>query len=521
MSVSRRDFVKGAATTAAGWLIVPRHVLGRGFQAPSDTVNIAIVGIGGMGASNAQALMSQNIVAICDVDDALRAAKIQQWRDRAYPAKPAAAPAPAASRYPKFTDYGKSKAQLAADARFAAPDATATLKAFVDEGIPKLRTYRDYREMLEKQRDLDGVVVATPDHMHAPIASAAMDIGKHVYVQKPLCWSVVEARHLAKKAAANPKLVTQMGNQGHSLDDARRGQEYLRAGAIGDVTDVHVWTNRPLGYWPQGVPRPAPMTGDASKLSWNNNGVSTRLAAAMGQYPTPDTLGWDLFLGCAPVVEYHPIYHPFNWRGWVDWGQGALGDMGAHLVDHPVWGLELGLPTSIESVSTPFNGVTYPNATTTYYEFAARGSRPAVRMTWYDGGLTPAIPAELADEKLYADGGVLYVGTKGKMLQDTYGAKPRLLPAERHNSYGAPAESLPRIANQSHEMNWVNAIRGREEISCPFAYSAHLIEIMLLGVVSLRAKTKLYYDGTTMKVTNNAAANEFLTRPYRQGFTLL
>ena len=140
---------------------------------------------------------------------------------------------------------------------------------------------------------------------------------------------------------------------------------------------------------------------------------------------------------------------------------------------------------------------------------------------FFRSSFTPAIPAELADEKLYADGGVLYVGTKGKMLQDTYGAKPRLLPAERHNSYGAPAESLPRIANQSHEMNWVNAIRGREEISCPFAYSAHLIEIMLLGVVSLRAKTKLYYDGTTMKVTNNAAANEFLTRPYRQGFTLL
>lgn len=519
MSVSRRDFVKGAAATAAGWLIVPRHVLGRGMQAPSDLVNVAIVGIGGMGATNAQNLMSQNIVAVCDVDDALRTAKLQQWRDRVYPSKPVTPAAPAAPRTSKFTDFGKSKAQLAADAKFAAPDAAASLKRFVDEGIPRLRTYRDYREMLERQTDIDGIVVATPDHMHAPIASAAMDLGKHVYVQKPLCWSVFEARHLANKAKAHPKVVTQMGNQGHSLDEARRGQEYLRAGAIGDVAEVHVWTNRPLGYWPQGVPRPAALPADA-KPGWNNNGVATRLAAAMGQYPVPDTLSWDLFLGAAPAVDYHPIYHPFNWRGWVDWGQGALGDMGAHLVDHPVWGLDLGLPTSIESVSTPFNGVSYPHATTTYYEFAARGLRPAVRMIWYDGGLTPAIPEELADEKLYADGGVLYIGTKGKMLQDTYGAKPRLLPAERHNSYGAPREARSRIANQSHEMNWVNAIRGREEISCPFSYAAHLNEIMLLGIVSLRAKTKLYYDGAKMQVTNNAAANEFLTRTYRPGFGL-
>ena len=152
-----------------------------------------------------------------------------------------------------------------------------------------------------------------------------------------------------------------MGNQGHSQDDARRGQEYLMAGAIGDVREVHVWTNRPLGYWPQGIPRPAPMTGDAVETHAGTTTASTtRLAAAMGKYPVPDGLAWDLFLGVAPEVEYHPIYHPFNWRGWVDWGQGALGDMGAHLVDHPVWGLELGLPTSIETIATPFNGATYP-----------------------------------------------------------------------------------------------------------------------------------------------------------------
>jgi predicted dehydrogenase len=361
-----------------------------------------------------------------------------------------------------------------------------------------------------------------------------MDAGKHVYVQKPLCWSVHEARHLAKKAADMPKLVTQMGNQGHSQDDARTGQEYLMAGAIGDVHEIRVWTNRPLGYWPQGVPRPAPLpppaisptTGEPLPLKWDNPGVNARLAAAMlGSYPVPATLSWDLFLGVAPDVPYHPIYHPFNWRGWVDWGQGALGDMGAHLIDHPVWGLNLGLPTTIETVSTPFNGVSYPVGTSTYYEFPSPKGKGTIKLTWSDGGLLPSRPDELGDEKLLADGGVIYYGSKGKLLQQTYGARPRLLPADRHNSYGLPKTRLPRIPHESHEMNWVNAIRGRDTISCPFSYAAHLVEIMLLGVVSLRAGTKIRYDGANMRVTTTPApkapdANEFLTRTYRQGYSL-
>jgi len=518
--VSRRTFVTSAAGAAAGLLIVPRHVLGRGFQAPSDTFNVAIVGIGGMGGTNAQNLMSQNIVAICDCDTMLMENRFKQWRDRAYPASVAP---PAGARQPRqspFKDFGPSKAQQAADAKWPATDPTADLKRFVDDQLPRLKTYRDYRDMLDKQTDIDGVVVATPDHMHAVIASNAMSAGKHVYVQKPLTWSVHEARHLAKKAADNPKLLTQMGNQGHSQDGARRGQEYLLAGAIGDVREVHVWTNRPLGYWPQGVPRPAPMPADTSRLTWNNNGVTTRLAAAMGHFPVPATLDWNLFLGVAPEVEYHPIYHPFNWRGWVDWGQGALGDMGAHLIDHPVWGLELGLPTSVETIATPFNGASYPNASMTYYDFAARAGKPAVRMVWYDGGLMPPKPEELGDESVDPAGGVLYVGTKGKMVQETYGANPRLLPFSRHNSYGAPKEALRRIPHQSHELNWVNAARGRDTISCPFSYASHLNEIMLLGIASLRAKTKLIYDGENMTVTNNADANQYLTRSYRGNYAL-
>jgi predicted dehydrogenase len=234
----------------------------------------------------------------------------------------------------------------------------------------------------------------------------------------------------------------------------------------------------------------------------------------------PKGLRWDLFLGAAPDVAYHPLYHPFNWRGWVDWGQGALGDMGAHLMDHPVWGLKLGLPTSIETISTPFNGLSYPHATTTYYEFAAREGMPPVKLTWYDGGFMPQRPVEMGDVKLEGEGGVLYVGSKGKMLQNNTGARPRLLPVELHNQFGAPAEHMPRVPHQAHEMNWVNAIKGTDTISCPFSYAAHLTEIMLLGVAALRAGTRLQYDGAGMRFTNRAAANDFLTRQYRTGFGL-
>ena len=210
----------------------------------------------------------------------------------------------------------------------------------------------------------------------------------------------------------------------------------------------------------------------------------------------------------------------------MDWGQGALGDMGAHLIDHPVWGLNLGLPTIIETTSTPFERrptaglVSYPNATTTYYEFPARNGKPAVKMIWYDGGLTPPKPEEIGEERLSGEGGVLYIGSKGKMLQDTYGANPRLLPADKHNSYGAPKEKMVRVPHQAHEMNWVNAIKGKDTISSPFSYAAHLTEIMLLGVASLRANTKIHYDGANMRITNNDAANEFLTRTYRAGYSL-
>src|SRR4051794_5611442 len=511
--VSRRQFIETAAITGAGIAIVPRHVLGRGYTAPSDLLNIASVGIGGMGHTNMMNVASQNIVAICDVDWDYAGKSIERYSRELEQRRNPPAPRP-------------GQTPVADPAR--AGQTAENLQHLVDN-LPRAKHYTDYREMLSQQKDIDAVIVATPDHMHAAIASAAMDLGKHVYVQKPLCWSVHEARHLAQKAKAT-KVVTQMGNQGHSMDGARTGYEYITGGAIGDIKEVHVWTNRPLGYWPQGIPRPAPMpAANADKpLAWNGPGVDARLAAAMtGNYPVPEKLSWDLFLGVAPFVEYHPIYHPFNWRGWVDWGQGALGDMGAHLIDHPFWSLNLGMPTAIETISTPFNSASYPAATTTYYEFAARGNMPAVKMTWYDGGFNPPKPEEIGDERLNGEGGILYIGTKGKMLQDTYGLNPRLLPKSLHESHGAPKPKLPRITQQEHEMNWVEAIKGKAEASSPFEYASRLVEVMLLGVVALRAGGKIYYDGANGHVTNMVKVgnktvdpNEFLTRNYREGFKL-
>jgi predicted dehydrogenase len=498
--ISRRDFVTNVATTTAGLTIVPRHVLGRGMQAPSDRLNVAGVGVGGMGRTNLFNLaVDNNIVALCDVD--------WDYAGKAWASLPDDLKREEA-RLPKVTTE---------PARTNSLHRIAALKKLIAEDVPRQTRYRDFREMFDKQKDVDAVVVATPDHMHAPVAMAALDLNKHVYVQKPLTWSVDEARRLAKKARGTT-VATQMGNQGHSWDDGRKAVEWVQSGAIGDVHEVHVWTNRPLAFWPQGIPKPQPQR-IGGELRWNMPGVMARLANAMGLYSVPDTLAWDLFLGPSAHEEYHPVYHPFNWRGWVNWGVGAIGDMGAHLIDHAYWALDLGFPTTIETTSTPFNKACFPMATTTYYEFPARGAKPAVKMTWYDGGLTPPKPAELGEAQLNGEGGAILIGSKGKLIYDTYGLNPRLLPKSLHDSVGDPPRTLPRIA-ESHEVNWANAAKGKGEASTPFEYAAKLTEVMLLGIVALRAGRKIHYDGAEMRITNAPEANEFLGREYRKGWSL-
>ena len=523
MTVSRRDLVKNAVIAGAGLTIVPRRVLGRGMTAPSDTLNVAAVGVGGQGRSDLVNLSTENIVALCDVDwdyanqgfeslDREMQTQRKRLQDNAVEFRP-----PASARGEEPPLQTRPLTPLERSRTSQQIDAMQSLK----EKLPAAKRYQDYREMLDRQKDIDGVVVATPDHMHAPIALAAMDVGKHVYVQKPLCWSVAEARALASKARST-RVATQMGNQGHSWDEARTAVEYVWAGAIGDVTDVRIWTNRPLGYWPQGVPRPERSSRPLDEMRWNGPGVTARIANALaGEYRSPSSLRWDLFLGVAPRVDYHPIYHPFNWRGWVDWGCGALGDMGAHLIDHSMWALDLGYPTSIETVSTPFNGVSFPHATMTMYEFPARGGRPPVRLTWYDGGLMPGKPHEMAeDDQFNPGGGALLIGTKGKLVHETYGAKPRLLPASLHNSFGTPPQKLPRIPNENHEMNWVDTAKGKTTASSPFEYAAKLTEVMLLGIVALKVGRRIEYDAANMRITNIPAANEFLRREPSSGASL-
>jgi predicted dehydrogenase len=493
--LTRRAFVEGAGRMALGATILPRHVLGgRGFQAPSDTLNVAIVGAGGMGMSNAEQLVTQNLVALCDVD------------------------------------FGYVDRQLAnrQKNREGQPRPEGVKLA---EQFGKAKRYADFREMLEKQKDIQGVVIATPDHLHAVIAKAAMESGKHVYVQKPLTYSVHEARVLAA-TAKRTGVVTQMGNQGHSSNDARLINEWVQAGLIGTVREVNIWTNRPI--WPQGLPRPAqppsPAAGAApAPPSWNQRAINEATAAAMyGTYPAPEGLRWDLYLGPVPEdVPYHPVYHPFNWRGWTDFGVGALGDMGAHLVDHPYWALGLTYPTSIEATSTPWGGprqkpVTYPLAMTVHYEFPAGDGKPPIRMNWFDGGLMPPRPPELPDDlALNREGGVIFIGDKGILMHETYGSKPRLFPDALMQQTTAVPRTMPRI-EKSHELNWAAACKGQAAASSPIEYAARLTEVMLLGMVALRAGQgrKILYDAERMQVTNVPEANQYLTREYRAGWSV-
>jgi predicted dehydrogenase len=464
--ITRRGMLGAAAGTAA-------LLAGPAFGAPrklsaSDKVNIAVIGAGGQGASNMSKLTSQNIVATSDVD------------------------------------YDHVLHALVDKTGWISP-AKEPLKAAYD----KAARYTDYRRMFDAQKDIDAVLIATPDHHHAVAARWAMERGYHVFVQKPLTYNITESRKLASLAAANPNMVTQMGNQGHSGDDGRRVIELIRGGVIGPVHEVHVWTNRPV--WPQGVAKPA----------------------AVG---APGSLDWATWLGPANVDwGYHPDYAAFNWRGWTPFGSGALGDMGAHLIDFPFWALDPGLPTKVETRHSRWAGnaslwdtkrppviTSYPLASVTHYEFGGAKGGP-LTMVWYDGGMLPPTPPGFpANMSMSGDGGVLFVGAHGMLMHETYGEKPVLIGAGLDEKAAKIPHSLPRIQGgiNGHEMNWIRAIRGEEKISCPFEYATRLNETMNLGVVALQADQAILYDGVAGRVTNLDSANQYLSRQYRKGWEL-
>jgi len=451
LKLTRREFLGASATTAAAFMIVPRHVLGGpGHKAPSDTLDIGCVGVGGKGSSDIRSVGTENIVALCDVDDVMMA---------------------------NFLSSDENDPQQ-------------------KEKFEKAKKYRDFREMLDKEKHIDAITVSTPDHTHAVIAMMAIKMKKHVFVQKPLTHTIKEARML-QKAAKEANIVTQMGNQGHAGEGARLINEWIWAGAIGDVREVHAWTNRPI--WPQGIEAPKEIPS------------------------VPSTLDWNLWLGPAPFRPYHPAYHPFVWRGWWDFGTGSLGDMGAHILDQPFWALKLGHPTTVQASSTAFTKDSYPLAEVITYEFPARGNMPPVKLTWYDGGLMPPRPEQLEAGRMIGDegGGVVFIGDKGILICSVYGDNPRLIPESRMQEYVRPEKTIPRSPGIHEE--WIAAIKAGQKSTTDFEYSGPLTEVMLLANIAVRMKesnTILNWDGEKMEITNLPEANEFLHMKYRPGWSL-
>lgn len=436
-ALSRRRFIQ-LSSLAAGATLLPGCITRpkANYKSPSEKLNIAIIGAGGKGASDTDGVASENIVALCDID-----ANTLRERGQKY---------------------------------------------------PKARHWRDYRKMLEEQKDIDAVVVSTPDHHHAPASMMAIKLGKHVYCQKPLTHSVYEARMLTK-AAKEYGVATLMGNQGHSGEGARAFCELIWSGAIGSVTEVHAWTDRPI--WPQGIGRPS------------------------GSQPVPAHVDWDLFLGPAPFRPYHSGYHPFAWRGWWDFGTGALGDMGCHVLDAVNWALKLGHPLSVEAESSDVNNETAPAWSIVRYVFPARGNMPALKLFWYDGNKKPA--AELLgmkDTKDVPANGCLVIGTKGKLTTETYGGNPKPTADSATKEFIIPAKTLPR--SPGHYEEWIQACKGGPKTGATFEYAGPFTEWVLLGNLAVRANKRIEWDGPNMRAKNAPEVAEFIRRQYRPGWSL-
>lgn len=452
--LSRRDFMGGAASIATAFTFVPRSVLaGRRRIPPNEKINIACIGVGDQGSRDMKSFLAKDdvrIVAVCDVD---------------------------ANNRKKAADIVNDKYNNSA-----------------------CRTYNDFREMLDKQKGIDAVLVVTPDHTHAPISIAAMKAGKHVYCQKPLTHTVLEARRMAE-AARKYKVATQLGTVNQASEDSRLLREWIWAGAIGAVREVHNWSNRPI--WPQGIDRPTETP------------------------PVPATLDWNLWLGPAPKRPYHPLYLPLVWRGWLDFGTGALGDMGCYSFDTIFRVMKLAHPISVEASGSTFapkmwnqlqiNTETYPRASVIRWQFPPRPGMPPVTVTWYDGGMNPPEPDELEGRPLHREG-LLLVGDRGKILCGFAGGNPKLIPESRMQAFKRPPRTLPRSIG--HHNEWLRACRGGETAGANFEYSGLVTQALLLGNVALRTRRKLYWDGRNLKVTNLPEANKYIHFDYRSPWTL-
>jgi len=437
--MSRREFV-GAGAAAAAFSLVSCHTLGRPARRPPGAkLNIAGIGVGGQGGGDLKEMEDENIIALCDVD----------W-DKA---------------------------------------------AGVFKRYPDAKRYRDYREMLEKEKSIEAVMIATPDHHHAPAAILAMQMGKHVYVEKPMAHTIHEAR-LMTKVARETKIVSQMGNNGHGGEGLRLTYEYIHAGAIGPIHEVHVWSDRPKGWWPQGIDRPADTP------------------------PVPKSLDWDLWLGPAPDRPYSPGYVHFKWRGWFDFGTGALGDMAVHNADPAFFCLNLGAPAAAEAETSEVKKETYPEWQIITYYFPARDKMPPVTMKWYDGGKLPPRPEELGGGKELDKNGILFLGEKGKMLCPGWSGPPTLLPESRMKEYLKPPQLLARSIG--HRQEWIQACKDNNPRGAlaGFDYSGPFTEALLVGNLAVRLGKRIEWDSKNMKARNAPEADVLIHKHYRAGWTI-
>ncbi len=441
---TRREFVRKSTAALGAFTIVPRKVLGRGHTPPSDVVNLACVGVGGMGRNDVRGLAQAGatIVAQCDVDDDAAAESF-----RAY---------------------------------------------------PQARKYKDWREMLERERTADAIMISTPDHTHAAITMAALRAGKHVRTQKPLTRTITEARAVRDAARQRPRLITQMGNQGRAGDGARLMREWVEGGLIGTVREVHYWTNRPI--WPQGIMRPTEAHNPRPSFDWN------------------------LWLGPAPDRPYNPAYAPFRWRGWWDYGTGALGDMACHLMDAAYWILDLGYAARIDAECSQLFTETAPKSSRVTFQFPARGTRPPVTVVWRDGALVPPRPAEwpATDPWPFAeDGGQLWIGDDGKMVAGVYGENPKLLNAARMAEVTATPLPVryPRIPGGSYA-EFVNAVKNDQRCGSDFAtHASGLTEMILFGCLAQRMGSTIEVDPATGRIIT-ALEETWVNPPYRSGWRL-